>query len=235
MQRIFRFLTSKRHTPVLESKSAYAQWAQHYPAQAHNPLMQAEEAAMKNLMPSLAGKRVLDLACGTGRWGRWSQAQAAASVVAVDNSWPMLRQADLPARVLAEMDSLPLAVQSIDVVICALALGHLSHRRFMLSMREIARVMKPGAFALISDFHPFLAWQGAQRTFQGDDGRTYAVEHYLHSYADYWKAAQAASLSIDAVQEAIHPDQQGKNMPLVLLLRLTKAPVPSHNQNTSNS
>ena len=53
----------------MEPAAAYALWASSYPAQAHNPLMRAEERAMLGLMQGgLAGQRVLDVGCGSGRY-----------------------------------------------------------------------------------------------------------------------------------------------------------------------
>ena len=122
----------------------------------------------------------------------------------------------------AEMSDLPLASNSIEVIICGLALGHLTPIAMRRAMLEMGRVLKPGGIALISDFHPFQAWQGGQRTFTGDDGRTYAVEHYIHSYADYFEFGRVAGLKLDAVREPCHPQVQGGKIPLILALRFIK-------------
>ncbi|HYO88186.1 MAG TPA: class I SAM-dependent methyltransferase, partial [Candidatus Limnocylindrales bacterium] len=113
--------------PVLTSLDAYARWASAYPPQAHNALMRAEEGAVTPLLPSLADRTVLDLACGTGRWGLIAQAAGAARVIALDNSIAMLDYCALPERAAAALNALPLPAASIDVVICGLALGHVPH------------------------------------------------------------------------------------------------------------
>lgn len=217
---------SMRETPTLRSRKAYAQWANRYPAAAHNMLMQAEERAMKTLMPDVRGKVVLDLACGTGRWGHWALQQAAQRVIGVDNSLSMLRHGVLQQVIQGQMDAIPLASTGIDVVICGLATGHLPANRLEDTFRELYRVLKPGGIAVISDFHPFLAWSGAQRTFTTDDGRVLAVEHYLHSYADYFQYASSARLQLTAVEET-YDDQQSR--PLVLALALTKSDTSRNN------
>ncbi len=206
----------------LPSQKAYAQWAKSYPAEAHNVLMQVEQAILLDLMPSLQGKRVLDLGCGTGRWGKLALSNGAAVVIGLDNSLPMLRAGVLENIAQAEMTNLPLASNSLDVIICGLASGHLTPIAMQRAILEMGRVLKSGGVALISDFHPFQAWQGGQRTFTGDDGRTYAVEHYIHSYADYFDAGQAAGLTLDAVREPCHPKVQGGKIPLILALRFVK-------------
>src|ERR1700748_439160 len=48
--------------------TAYERWAPLYPPVAHNPLMRVEQHAMLEAWPDMAGKRVLDLACGSGRY-----------------------------------------------------------------------------------------------------------------------------------------------------------------------
>jgi malonyl-CoA O-methyltransferase len=184
---------------TLSSLRAYDKWAKAYPPDAHNALMQAEQAAMLDLLPSLAGQVVLDLACGTGRYARLALERGASLAVGLDNSPAMLRANALPLRALATTEALPLPNGSWDGVICGLALGHLPHLE--ASLREIARVLKPGGWALISDFHPFIFLNGQRRTFTAPDGSTYAVEHYAHLYADYHRAAAAAGLRVDALAE----------------------------------
>ncbi len=202
---------------TLNSVDAYALWAERYPAQAHNALMQAEQAAMLALLPNLSGRVVLDLACGTGRYGLIAQAAGARRVLGLDNSAAMLQRAEFAPLVLATTERIPLASASVDVILCGLALGHLP--QLTLTMQEIGRVLRPGGSALISDFHPFLALNGAQRTFQAQDGQTYAVEHYPHLYADYHQTSSDADLRIEAVRE---PVLDAGTSPVVLVLHLLR-------------
>ena len=198
----------------LKSRAAYALWAKNYPPHAHNPFMALEEATMRDLLPDLTGKRVLDLACGTGRWGKIAQVMGAAQVISLDDSPAMLRSGMPPCAAAATMTALPLLNASIDAILCGLAVGHSPDLRAILA--EMSRVLVPGGVALISDVHPFRAWGGAQRTFQAGS-RTYAIEHYIHSYADYHAACRNAGLQIDAIREAAPNDQEP---PAVLVLRL---------------
>jgi hypothetical protein len=66
---------------------------------------------------------------------------------------------------------------------------------------EMGRVLEPGGEALISDFHPFLYFNGGRRTFKANNGIEYAVEHYPHLMADYFAALTAAGLSITGLDE----------------------------------
>jgi malonyl-CoA O-methyltransferase len=179
--------------------------------------MQAEERTMRAMLPPLAGRSVLDLACGTGRYALIAREAGARRVVAVDNSAAMLLASPVSQRAQATCEAVPLPAESCDVVICALALGHLP--RLAPSLGEIARVLRPGGCALVSDFHPFIFLSGARRTFESD-GVTYAVEHYAHLYSDYHTAALDAGLRIAQVAEPILDGARG--VPVVLVMRFEK-------------
>lgn len=172
---------------------------------------------MTDLMPDLRGKRVLDLACGTGRWGLYAKNNGAKQVFSLDDSFAMLTMGR-PARAgLADMTHLPLASHTMDVILCGLAIGHTPHIEAVF--QEIHRVLVPEGTALLSDVHPFQVWLGGERTFQSE-GKTYAVEHYLHSYSQIHMAAALSRLTIDAVREAsISPTHP----PAVLVIRLGSA------------
>lgn len=199
LKSVWRHLRSTASHTTLSSLAAYERWADQYPPHAHNALMEAEEAAMKTLFPALVGKKVLDLACGSGRYGLIAAAEGASISIGLDNSVPMLRQNPMSLRTVSTTETIPLASNSIDVVLCGLALGHLP--KLDASMSEMSRVLKPNGCALVSDFHPFIFLNGQQRTFTTADGESFAVEHYVHLYSDYHHAALEAGLKIDAVLE----------------------------------
>lgn len=229
LRRLIPFRPPKRELHTLASVDAYAKWATAYPPNAHNALMQVEERAMLSLLLPLDGKTILDLACGTGRYGLLAWDRGAKTVIGLDNSPDMLRANSLSHKALAGVAAIPLAADSVDVVICGLALGH--EKRLDASVAEIGRVLRKGGYALVSDFHPFMFLSGARRTFQASDGKTYAVEHYPHLYADYHRAAWAANLLIEQVVEP-HLDIEtngsaanaGKTTeaPIVIVYRLFK-------------
>ncbi len=210
----------RRSIRTLTSQQAYSQWAADYPPVPHNLLMEIEHQSMLALMPTLQGCVVLDLACGTGRWGQWATRHGAAFILGLDNSMAMLQNGVLKHGVQAHMSSLPVMSASVDVVLCGLAIGHISHA--VQTIVEVGRILKSGGVALFSDFHPHQAWSGAQRTFVGQDGKTYAVEHYVHSYADWHAAATEANLHITGVNEPRCLNESPQAPPMVLVLRLEK-------------
>lgn len=230
LKAILKRLRSSASLVTLSSLKAYEQWAEQYPPHAHNALMEAEQIAMMRLCPSLRGKQVIDLACGSGRYGLIAASEGASITIGLDNSIPMLRRNPMPLRSLSSTEMIPLASQSIDVVLCGLALGHLKH--LDATMAEISRVLKPNGWALVSDFHPFIFLNGQQRTFTTADGHHYAVEHYVHLYADYHRAVQKVGLRIDAVLEPRFGESQDirfadsqtqRETPIIIAYRFVKA------------
>ena len=215
----------RRSKPVeLDTLDAYAQWAAVYSPEAHNPLMALEEQAMLGLLPPLARQRVLDLACGSGRYLRRFADGGAARTLGLDLSPAMLARAAALGQPLAQADllRLPLTARSWDVVVCGLAVGHVASLATVLG--EIGRVLAPGGSVVYSDLHPFGALSGWKRSFRGRDGREYSARHYIHLYADHLAACQTAGLAISAVREPrIEFEHPYRGYPAVLVIRANKA------------
>lgn len=158
---------------ALGTREVYERWAPGYDAQPHNPLMNAEQRAMSARFPELAGRIVLDLACGTGRYARLASQAGAHRVVGLDASQAMLVRAAIESRVRGDLTSLPFRDASFDVVISGLAIGHATSLEACLG--EIARVLRPGGTLLYSDFHPEATRVGFRRGFRAADGQRFEL------------------------------------------------------------
>lgn len=224
-KRLRRALYPARSVETLPSVAAYAKWAATYPPAAHNALMRAEESAMRALMPPLTDRIVLDLACGTGRYGVIAREAGARAVIALDNSPHMLAANPLTWRALATTAAIPLAAESVDAILCGLALGHLP--QIAPSLREIARVLRIGGAALISDVHPALFTDAAraQRTFVAADGTTYAVEHYPHTIDTFKRIGADVGLRLDAIQTP-HAPEAPTRAPVAVVYRFIRTGLP---------
>ena len=183
----------------LSTLDAYERWAATYPPVPHNPLMRAEQAAMLALWPSVSGKRVLDLACGTGRYTALLTMHKAAAVTAVDFSAAMLRQVPSGRRVHADMRQLPFASDSFEVIVSGLAIGHATN--LTAWMQEAARVLTAGGTLLYSDFHPDAARVGMTRSFKDELGTRHTVPHTLHELSAHRRAVADAGLTLEVVSE----------------------------------
>jgi malonyl-CoA O-methyltransferase len=198
-QKTLRAQTLATQTLAAQTLAAYRRWAPLYPPVAHNPLMRVEQQTLMAHWPPIAGRRALDLACGTGRYARLLADGGAAQVVAMDFCVQMLEQVSVGTRVCASMMQLPFPRESFDVVISGLALGHATSVHAWMS--EVSRVLMPGGTLLYSDFHPQAASIGLTRSFHDRENRTWTVPHHTFALAAQKQAAAAAGLTIDIVRE----------------------------------
>ncbi len=106
-------------------------------------------AVARRLLP-LAGRRVLDLGCGKGRFGR-ALVGRGAEVVGLDLSAAMLRSADGLTRVRGSARRLPFAAGSFDRVVAVEVLEHLPPAAWDQVLAEIRRVLAPGGVLAVVD------------------------------------------------------------------------------------
>jgi malonyl-CoA O-methyltransferase len=204
--------------------AAYTLWAPTYAVEPANEIMRLEQEAVLRLLPSVRGQAVLDLACGTGRYLKRLQAGEARVSFGIDRVPAMLAKARAVSSrlVCADFGALPVAGSRLDLVVCALAVGHAASLGTVL--REVARVLRPGGAAVYSDLHPDAAASGWKRSFTDLGGRVHSVQHHVHSKRDHEAACSAAGLEIEELLEPVvdfaHP---WNGRPAVLALRARRA------------
>jgi malonyl-CoA O-methyltransferase len=179
--------------PPLPPREAYRLWAPVYEGETAVSFVDDRLVAM--LTPPLAGLRLLDAGCGTGR--RLRTVADAALVAGADLTPEMLacgRGVDGASPLLAAADvrALPFASASFDVVWCRLVIGHLADPVPVYA--ELARVCRPGGTVIVTDFHPAAARAGHTRSFRDAGGRLHHVEHHVHLAGEHHRAARAAGL-----------------------------------------
>ncbi|HEX7120126.1 MAG TPA: class I SAM-dependent methyltransferase [Longimicrobiales bacterium] len=220
----------------LPARDAYPLWAPQYDAE--NAVTTLEDHAVGELSPPPAGRALLDAGCGTGR--RLPRPSDGGLAVGVDLVPEMLAAGRAsrpggPPLVAGDATSLPLRAGVFDLVWCRLVAGHL--RELLPLYRELARVSRPGAAVVVTDFHPAAARAGHERTFRDAAGRVRAVEHHVHEPEDHERAAAAAGLALDGrVDAVVGPEvrpfyeragaldryEAQRGLPLVLALRYAR-------------
>lgn len=184
-----------------DTPSAYRRWSGTYD-EPRNSLFDVDEPVMREILDPLPAGVVLDAACGTGRYAEYLAARGH-RVHGVDTSPDMLGRAR--ARVpdggflRGELDRLPMADGSVDVVVCALALVHVP--ALAPVMAEFARVLKPGGHLVISDVHRDLVLLGSVVHSPGPAGEPGLAPTYRHSTGDYLRAALPVGLRARRCEE----------------------------------
>jgi malonyl-CoA O-methyltransferase len=214
--------------------TAYERWAPLYPPLAHNPLMRVEQQAMLAAWPNMAGRQVLDLACGSGRYSNLLLEAGAAPVVALDFCAPMLQQVTAVSRVRASMMYLPFQAAAFDAVVSGLAVGHATD--IGQWMREVARVLRGAGTLVYSDFHSEAIRVGMTRSFKDAANETVTVPHQVYDLARQQEAMAAVGLTVETFSEVrvgieltetfsgsekLYREWHG--LPLVLIVRARKS------------
>jgi ubiquinone/menaquinone biosynthesis C-methylase UbiE len=163
---------------------AYARWAPTFDCE-NSAIVALETRCLVPRMPDVAGVRLVDIGCGTGRWLRWAAGRGARAA-GVDLSPEMLREAarkpEIAGRVaLGDGMRSPFRDGCAEVVVSTLAIGHM--RPVSAAMAELARVAAPGATVIVTDFHPDALRRGWKRTFHSG-GATIEVESEPYSIAE---------------------------------------------------
>lgn len=190
------FLDDEYESREVGVREGYALWAESYDNE-KNPLIAIEAPHVDTLLKTLPKTRVLDVGTGTGRHAL-QLARHGAHVTAIDQSPEMLALAEqaaqreglqLELRLGAIEAGLPFSSNQFDLLTCALMLCHVPD--LGQAVRECFRVLQPGGYLLITDFHPAvldLGWRSS--CFR--PGTSYMLPNNMATRADYLHAVSEA-------------------------------------------
>jgi malonyl-CoA O-methyltransferase len=199
---------------------AYDRWSRRYDDD-HNATRDLDARVVRQSSLHVAGARVLELGCGTGKNSEWLAAQAH-SLVALDFSPGMLDVARRRVRServrFVERDishPWPVEPSSIDLVVGNLVLEHVRELGPIYS--EAARVLRPGGELFLCELHPYRQLRGGQAHFEDDEtNETVPVTAYRHSVSEYVNGGIAAGLTLRALGEHIEDSAPPGSPPRLL-------------------
>ena len=139
---------------------------------------------LKEMIPELRKKSVLDLGCGFGWHCRYAREQQASSVVGVDISEKMLQRAremtddSAISYIKMPMEDVNFSGSPFDVVISSLAFHYI--KSFEEICKKIYHCLKPGGSFVFSVEHPIFTSRNEQDWYYDDKGNClhWAVDHY---------------------------------------------------------
>ncbi|BCJ27205.1 class I SAM-dependent methyltransferase [Actinocatenispora sera] len=173
----------------IDTAEVYDEWAAHYDGA--NSMIELEQPLVREILAALPVGTALDAACGTGRHAGYL-AGLGHRVIGVDANARMLAvaEAKLPELDLRRgpLEALPLDADSVDLVVCALALCHAPDLAAVFA--EFARVLRPGGHLVVSDPHQVLSClRPTLPRAAGPDGRRSILVEYHRPLSAYLTAA----------------------------------------------
>ncbi len=189
--------------------SGYKAWAETYDFQ-KNLLIEVEEPVVKSILKKFKPGKVLDSACGTGRYSDYLHSLGH-QVTGVDLSSAMLNQAKKRNSkitfIQSDINNLPFEKESFNLAICTLALTHFPDLVKVLG--ELSRVVQTGGNIVLSDINPWFVTIGGHAKFIDTYGKRNYIPNFIYWHSDYIKAFNRVGLTI---QECYEPKIGQENM-----------------------
>ncbi len=204
----------------MDVREAYDRWAPTYDTD-RNLTRDLDALVTRTTLAGVPCTHILELGCGTGKNTRFL-AELAASVLALDFSDAMLRQARAKAPyahvtfTAADLTApWPCADQAVDLVAGNLVLEHIAELPFIFA--EAHRCLAPRGRLFVCELHPCRQYQGAQATFQRGQAQI-AIPATVHHISDFLRAAGAVGFRLVELKEWWHTDDRDAPPRLVSFL-----------------
>ena len=189
----------------MTTREGYDRWAPSYD-EPGNQLLDVEQPFVREILDGLPVGVALDAACGTGRHTEYL-ASLGHRVIGVDSSPAMLAVAreKVAAAEFHEADvyDIPLADDSVDLVVCAIALSHVPD--LARALTEFVRVLRPSGHLVISDSRGVTGDIGLPLVRITPDGEFRFIPVYARLASDYLAAALPLGLLVRRCEEPRRP------------------------------
>jgi len=195
--------TSMSNAPTtVDPIAGHALWSPSYD-QTLNPVLALEQRLLLLELGHLSGQRLLDAGCGTGRWMDLARERGALAA-GIDITPKILTEAARKPGVqgrIAEADTacLPFAAGSFSLAVCAFVFGYVERQEE--TIRELARVVKPGGRIILSDLHPEALRRRWTSSFRSGES-VYEIQRRRYSLGEIRAAACSQGLQERKLVEA---------------------------------
>jgi SAM-dependent methyltransferase len=190
---------------AMTTRDGYARWAAIYD-EPGNQLLDLEQPIVREILDGLPVGIALDAACGTGRHTAYL-ASLGHTVIGVDTSPEMLAVArqKVPEGEFHEADlhDVPLTDDSVDLVVCAIALSHVPD--LTRALAELVRVLRPNGHLVLSDSRGLIGDIGLPLVKTGPDGTYGYMPTWSRLASDYLAAALPLGLQVRRCEEPRRP------------------------------
>ena len=200
----------------ISTREGYDSWAPLYDEQP-NQLLEIEQPIVREILDTLPIGVALDAACGTGRHAAYL-ASLGHTVIGVDSSPGMLARAreKVPQGEFHEagLHQLPLEDDSVDLIVCAIALVHLADIEG--PFREFARVLRSGGHLVVSNQSGLIGDIILPVLIEGPAGELGYLPVYPRLASDYLAAALPLGFQVLRCEEPRVPspilDDEGRTI-----------------------
>jgi SAM-dependent methyltransferase len=196
-----------RRYPTLSVRDGYREWADTY----EDTVLDLMDLRLLERLREVDWRGIrsaADLACGTGRTGRWLKNAGVGHLDGVDFTQAMLDRArckNVYDRLqLRDIADTGLEAKAYDLVTEVLGDEHLRDLRPLY--REAARLLANGGRFVIVGYHPHFLMMGVVTHFDRPSGQSVAIESHVHLTSDHVAAARAAGFQLIEMVEGVIDD-----------------------------
>jgi SAM-dependent methyltransferase len=204
----------------LPVQAGYAAWAPLYDDDG-NPLTALEGPAVRAWFGPLAGRRALDIGCGTGRHTLALIEAGAVEIAALDLTPEMMARARLKVEGVrvrvhwvrhALPDPLPFRDATFDLAVLGLVAEHVAD--LTRALREVAKVLTPGGRCILSALHPERTAEGQRARFiDPRTGLRHPIVTVHRTIDEYLAAGRSAGLHLEGEQALVVPPELAERLP----------------------